>query len=160
MRNSDQLSLYFAQQLPTLLIAHPAFKFIGLKIVQENSQSVLHSIYIEKEDVSDEMPFRALVTVAEWDGKGDEEEYFLEALTAERLIEKLQGFEDTGSYVFFKIPTSVTMDTVNMYPQPMFCKLFPELGEFEQDATAEQLEKFKEKSVLLLTALEHRLKNS
>ena len=70
MRNSDQLSLYFAQQLPTLLIAHPTFKFIALKIVTEDNKTVLHSIYIEKENVSDELPFRALVTVAEWDGKG------------------------------------------------------------------------------------------
>ncbi len=160
MRNSEQLSLYFADQLPTLLIAHPTFKFIGLKINQEENQKALHSIYIEKEDVSDELPFRALVTVAEWNGKSEEEEFFLEALTAERLIEKLHHFDDIGSFVFFKIPSSVTMDTVNMYPQPMFCKLFPELGEFDSKVSADQLLKLEEKSVALLAMLEERLKNS
>ena len=160
MRNSEQLSLYFADQLPTLLIAHPTFKFIGLKINQENKQTALHSIYIEKEDVSDELPFRALVTVAEWNAKSDEEEFFLEALTAERLIEKLHHFDEIGSFVFFKIPGAVTMDTINMYPQPMFCKLFPELGEFDSNASADELLKLEEKSVSLLTRLEERLKNS
>ncbi len=158
MKNSDQLSLYFAEQLPTLLIAHPTFKFIGLKIIQEENQTALHSIYIEKEDVSDELPFRALITIAEWNNKSEEEEFFLEALTAERLIEKLQRFENIGSFVFFKIPRSVTMDTVNMYPQPMFCKLFPELGEFGRDASEQELQMLEEKSVTLLTGLELRLK--
>ncbi|MCG6200079.1 hypothetical protein [Psychromonas antarctica] len=158
MRNSEQLSLYFANQLPTLLIAHPTFKFIGLKIKQEDSQSALHSIYIEKENISDELPFRSLVTVAEWDGKSEEEEFFLEALTAERLMEKLQHFDAIGSFVFFKIPSSVTMDTVHMYPQAMFCKLFPELGEFNRHASAEKLLALKEQSVALLTGLEDRLK--
>lgn len=160
MRASEKLSLYFAEQLPHLLIAHPTFKFIGLKIDQENQQTVLHSIYIEKEDVSDELPFRALVTVAEWNGKSDEEEFFLEALTAERLVEKLHRFDDIGSFVFFKIPRSITMDTVNMYPQPMFCKLFPELGLFAGDAPQQQLQQLQEKSVALLATLEKRLHNS
>lgn len=157
MRNSEQLSLYFAEQLPTLFIAHPSFKFIGLKIKKEDQQKALHSIYIEKENVSDELPFRALVTVAEWNGKSEEEEFFLEALTAERLIEKLHRFDDIGSFVFFKLPKSVTMDTVNMYPQPMFCKLFPELGEFDSSASPEMLLKLEEKSIALLASLETRL---
>lgn len=157
MKNSEQLSLYTAGQLPALLIAHPTFKFIGLKITKEETKSVLHSIYIEKEDVSDELPFRALVTVAEWLGESEEEEFFLEALSAERLIEKLQSFDEISSFVFFKIPKSVTMDTVNMYPQPMFCKLFPELGEFEADFSDDQLAALKEKSIALLTRLETRL---
>ena len=160
MRKSEQLSLYFAQQLPSLLIAHPTFKFIGLKIAQEEQQSVLHSIYIEKEDVSDELPFRALVTVAEWNAKSDEEEFFLEALTAERLVEKLHHFDDIGSFVFFKIPRSITMDTVNMYPQPMFCKLFPELGIFDNEASQQKLLQLQEKSIALLATLEKRLHNS
>jgi len=160
MRNSAQLSLYFAEQLPTLLIAHPTFKFIGLKINREDKQTVLHSIYIEKEDVSDELPFRALITVAEWNGKSDEEEFFLEALTAERLIEKLQHFDEVSSFVFFKIPRSVTMDSVNMYPQPMFCKLFPELGEFDPDALPEELLQLEESSISLLAGLAERLGHS
>jgi hypothetical protein len=157
MRNSEQLALYFAEQLPTLLIAHPSFKFIGLKINREDKLTVLHSIYIEKEDVSDELPFRALLTVAEWNGKSEEEEFFLEALTAERLIEKMHRFDEIGSFVFFKIPRSVTMDIVNMYPQPMFCKLFPELGEFDPNASAAELLKLEESSVALLTRLAARL---
>lgn len=157
MRNSEQLSLYFAEQLPTLLIAHPTFKFIGLRINKEESKTVLHSIYIEKENVSDELPFRALITVAEWNGKGEEEEFFLEALTAERLMEKLQNFDKVGSFVFFKIPKSVTMDTVNMYPQPMFCKLFPELGEYDPQANDSELLEQKGKSIVLLERLSARL---
>jgi len=154
MRSSEKLALYFAEQLPSLLIAHPTFKFIGLKINEEDSQTALHSIYIEKEDISDELPFRALLTVAEWDGKSDEEEFFLEALTAERLIEKLHRFDEIGSFLFFKIPKSVTMDTVHMYPQPMLCKLFPELGEYSADA---EQQKLKARSIALLSCLQERL---
>lgn len=157
MRNSEQLSLYFADQLPSLLIAHPSFKFIGLKINQDDQQSVLHSIYLEKEDVSDELPFRALLTIIEWNAKNGEEEFFLEALTAERLIEKLHRFDEINAFVFFKIPSSVTMDTVNMYPQAMFCKLFPELGEFNPDATPDELSLLEERSLALLNRLQGRL---
>jgi len=158
MRKSEDLSLYLASQLPTLLIAHPTFKFIGLQINKENDKTALHSIYLEKENVSEELPFRALVTVAEWDGEGEEEEYFLEALTAERLVEKLQSFDEISSFVFFKIPKSITMDTVNMYPQPMFCKLFPELGEFNRYASATELATLKVTSFALLEKLDHCLK--
>lgn len=160
MKNSTQLPLYFADQLPTLLIAHPSFKFIGIKIDKQDKQTALHAIYIEKEDVSDELPFRALITIAEWQGKSEEEEFFLEALSAERLVEKLQRFDEIGAFVFFKLPRSVTMDTVNMYPQPMFCKLFPELGEFDSHLTPDQLLKLEKKSLALFTELEKRLKNS
>ena len=159
MRKSQDLSLYLSEQLPTLLIAHPTFKFIGLKLKQESDKTVLHSIYIEKEDVSDELPFRALVTVAQWNGEGEEEEFFLEALTAERLVAKLQSFDEISSFVFFKIPSSVSMDVVQMYPQPMFCKLFPELGEFDGYASAEQNKALEVKSTQLLNTLEERLKS-
>lgn len=159
MKNSEQLSLYFAEQLPALLIAHPTFKFIGLRINQEDEQTALHAIYLEKEDVSDELPFRALVTVAEWNGKSEEEEFFLEALTADRLIEKLSRFDEINSFVFFKIPCSVTMDTVNMHPQRMFCKLFPELGEADAQASEEQLAVLQASSVELLTGLQTSLKS-
>lgn len=159
MRKSQDLSLYLSEQLPTLLIAHPTFKFIGLKLKQESDKTVLHSIYIEKEDVSDELPFRALVTVAQWNGEGEEEEFFLEALTAERLVAKLQSFDEISSFVFFKIPSSVSMDVVQMYPQPMFCKLFPELGEFDGYASAEQNKALEVTSTQLLTTLEERLKS-
>ena len=158
MRKSQDLSLYLSDQLPTLLIAHPTFKFIGLKLKQEDDKKVLHSIYIEKEDVSDELPFRALVTVVEWNGNGEEEEFFLEALTADRLIAKLQSFDEICSFVFFKIPSSITMDVVQMYPQPMFCKLFPELGEFDGYASAEQKKSLELKSTELLAVLDERLK--
>ncbi|HIP81254.1 MAG TPA: hypothetical protein EYH16_02440 [Leucothrix mucor] len=157
MRKSEDLSLYLASQLSTLLIAHPTFKFIGLRINKEGNKTSLHSIYLEKENVSEELPFRALVTVAEWDGEC-EEEFFLEALTAERLVEKLQSFDEISSFVFFKIPKSITMDTVNMYPQPMFCKLFPELGEFNQYALASELIPLKAASIALLEKLDTRLK--
>jgi len=159
MRNSEELVLSFSNQLPALLIDHPTFKFMGLKIKHEGNQTALHSIYIEKEELSEELPFRALITVTEWDGKSDKEEFFLEALTAERLIEKLQRFDEIGSFVFFKTPDSVTMDSANMYPQALFCKLFPELGEFNPYAPAEQLLELKERSVDLLASLEMRLNN-
>ena len=159
MRKSQDLSLYLSTQLPTLLIAHPTFKFIGLKLKQESKKNVLHSIYIEKEDVSDELPFRALVTVAEWNGDSEEEEFFLEALTADRLISKLQSFDEINSFVFFKIPGSVTMDVVQMYPQPMFCKLFPELGEFDAHLSADQNSALEIESTQLLHSLEDRLKS-
>ncbi|MFT6985157.1 MAG: hypothetical protein ACJAT7_000965 [Psychromonas sp.] len=159
MSNSEELSLYFSNQLPALLIAHPSFKFMGLKLNQEDDRMALHSIYIEKAKDSDQLPFRALITVAEWSGESDKEEFFLEALTAERLIEKLQRFDEIGSFVFFKTPNSVTMDTINTYPQVLFCKLFPELGEFNPYAPAEPLQQLKARSVDLLASLEMRLKN-
>ncbi|MCK5818337.1 MAG: hypothetical protein KAH18_03605 [Psychromonas sp.] len=157
MKKSQDLSLYLSVQLPTLLIAHPTFKFIGLKLNQEVDKNVLHSIYLEKEDVSEEFPFRALITIAEWNGNGEEEEFFLDALTAERLIEKLQSFDEISSFVFFKIPSSITMDTIQMYPLQMFCKLFPELGAFDKYASAEQLKMLEQQSLQLLNTLADRL---
>lgn len=157
MKNSEQLSLYFAKQLPALLSAHPMFKFIGLKIQETSEQIALHSIYIEKDKSVEEFPFRALVRVAEWDGKSEEEEFFLEALTAECLLDKLQCFDKAGSFVFFKTPESADIGTVNMPPQPMFCSLFQELGEFDENASIEQATALKEKSIALLNQLVARL---
>ena len=158
MRESKNLSLYLANQLPTLLIAHPTFKFIGLRLAKTEEKLALHSIYIEKENVSEELPFRALVTVIDWDGKAEEEEFFLEALSADRLIEKLQSFDDISAFVFFKIPKSITMDTVNMYPLPMFCKLFPELGEFNRYGSPAELSALKEAAITVYEKLDARLK--
>jgi hypothetical protein len=117
----------------------------------------LHSIYIEKEDVSEDPPFRALITVAEWNSRGEEEEFFIDALTAERLIEKLQSFDEISLFVFFKIPSSITIDTIQMHPLPMFCKLFPELGEFDKYASEEQLKALERQSSQLLDTLAKRL---
>lgn len=158
MENSEELDLYFSTQLPALLIEHPSFKFIGLKINHEENKTALHSIYIEKES-SEQLPFRALITVSEWDDKSDKEEFFIEALTAEQLIEKLQRFDEIGSFVFFKTPSSVTMDSVCICPQDLFCQLFPELGKFNPYVPAEELLELKARSVDLLASLEMRLKN-
>ncbi|WP_372881166.1 hypothetical protein [Psychromonas sp.] len=62
------------------------------------------------------------------------------------MIEKLKHVEGTGGNVFVKIPTSMTIDTVNMHPHSMFCTLFPVLGNTGHDAGKELLEKLKEKS--------------
>lgn len=160
MRNSEQLSLYFAEQLPTLLIEHPSFKFIGLKVNKESTEIAVHAIYIEKEDIPGEQPFRALITINEWNDKSVREEFFLDALTAERLIEKLQKFDAGGTFVFFKVPRSVAMNTINMCPQEMFCKLFPELGIFKANFLASECIELERKSIDLLAGLVTRLKAS
>ena len=159
MKNSEQLSLYFAKQLPALITAHPTFKFIGLKIKESPEQIALHSIYIEKDESVEEFPFRALVTVSDWDGNSEEEEFFLEALTADCLLDKLQNFDKAGSFVFFETPESASIGTVNMYPQPMFCSLFPELGEFDENASKEDAQQLKLKSIALFNDLMKRLES-
>jgi hypothetical protein len=157
MKNSEQLSLYFAKQLPALLSEHPTFKFIGLKIQETSEQIALHSIYIEKDENVEEFPFRALVRVAEWDGKSEEEEFFFEALTAECLMDKLQCFDKAGSFVFFETPELVDIGTVNMSPQAMFCTLFQELGEFDENVSMQDATELKMKSIAMLNQLVARL---
>jgi len=41
---------------------------------------------------------------------------FIDVLTAERLIEKLQSFDEISLFVFFKIPNAISMDTIEMHP--------------------------------------------
>ncbi len=162
MDSSEQLALYFAQQLPGLLTKNADSQFIGLKInieaAAQTTHCALHAIYIEQQHAQQQLPFHALVTVAEWDGKSDEEEFFLEALTADKLIEQLQRFDEINRFVFFAIPESVTIDVVNMLPQAMFCKLFPQLLSMKNaDVQQEQL---KIASWQLLKNLELRLQKA
>lgn len=158
MLNGDQSVLYSALQLPALFQADESCKFIALKVKLEANNTALHVIYIEKQ-VGD-LPFCALVTVTEWDGNSDREEFFIEAENAEQLIEKLQRFDEINNFIFVQAPNTLTIDTVNMKPQAMFCTLFPELGRYNPDASKEVLFGLKNSSLALLNRLESSEKKS
>ncbi|MCE2595114.1 hypothetical protein K6Y31_09815 [Motilimonas cestriensis] len=136
MIKSNQLLVQTLEQLPQLFIANPDIKLMGLWIDESKTPHLLHALYLEKDDISEELPYRAQLAIGEWDNTDNSEEFFIEALTASRLAEKLKSFIDPEKFVFFEVPKSITIDVVNMYPDPMMYKLFPELGEF--DATLEQ----------------------
>ena len=157
MKNSEELSIYGAGQLPLLLTAKPDCKFVGLKINKEIDQTALHSIFLQKSELLERLPFSAVIRIKEWVGKSEPEEFFFEALTAERLVEDLHHFDKAGVFVFFEISSSITLDTMNTAPQPLLCRLFPELGEFDDNTTDEQLKSLKEKSMTLLDGLMIRL---
>ncbi|PKF61470.1 hypothetical protein CW745_09035 [Psychromonas sp. psych-6C06] len=156
MSNGDQLPLYTATQLPVLFSDDASCKFIALKIKSEEDNTALHAIYIEQQSQPIEFPFGALITVTEWEGKSEREEFFIEAESVELLMEKLQRFDEVNSFVFLQVPNSVTIDTVTMQPQQLFCLLFPELGGFNSDAPEEIRFGLKNSSVALL----HRLESS
>ena len=92
MSNGDQLPLYSALQLPKLFMLDENSKFIALKVKQEAENTALHAIYIEKQGQADNFPFCALVTVTEWQGKSEKEEFFIEAENVEQLLEIIRAF--------------------------------------------------------------------
>ncbi|WP_022942967.1 hypothetical protein [Psychromonas hadalis] len=156
MSNSDPLVLYSAIQLPELFSADVDCKFIALKVKQEAQNTALHAIYIEKQTQADNMPFCALITVTEWEGKSEREEFFIEAENAEQLMEKLERFDEIHRFIFLKVNRSLKIDTVTMAPQAILCTLFPELGLFNPDAPEEVLFGLKNSSLALLNRLEKK----
>lgn len=154
MSNRDPLPLYSASQLPRLFTLDASCKFIALKVNLEAQNTALHAIYIEKQQHVDDLTFCALVTVTEWDGKMDKEEFFIEAESMELLLEKLQRFDETNSFIFIQVASSVTIDTLAMSPQEMLCTLFPELGSFNKDLSEEMRLALKNSSLVLLGRLE------
>lgn len=154
MSNGDQLPLYSAAQLPELFKLDSNSKFIALKVKQEAQNTGLHAIYIEKQEQADLFPYCALVTVTEWQGKTEKEEFFIEAENAEQLLEKLERFDEIHLFIFLQVPSSLGIETVTMEPQAILCTLFPELGEFKQDAPEETLFGLKNSSLALLNRLE------
>lgn len=154
MSNGDQLALYSAVQLPKLFSLDSNSKFIAMKVKQEAQNTALHAIYIEKQEQSDMFPFGALVTVTEWQSKSEKEEFFIEAENAEQLLEKLERFDEINSFIFLQVPSSMGIETVTMEPQAIFCKLFPELGEFNKSASEDMLFELKKRSLALLKGLE------
>jgi hypothetical protein len=156
MSNGDQLRLYSAVQLPEQFSIDSNSKFIALKVKQETQNTALHAIYIEKQTSVDNFPFCALVTVTEWQGKSEKEEFFIEAENVEQLLEKLEQFDEVHNFIFLQVPSSLGIETVTMEAQAMFCKLFPELGTFDQTASEEVLSDFKNSSLALLKRLENQ----
>ena len=70
MENAAQLSLYRAEQIASLLETQPSIKLVGLKIQQDGDYTALHAIFIEQVvSEAEQLPCRALVTVADWDGQ-------------------------------------------------------------------------------------------
>ena len=155
MSNGDQLPIYSASQLLALFTSDPSCKIIALKINQEADNTALHAIYIEPQSQGGDFPFDALVTVTEWDGKSDREEFFIEATSVELLMEKLQRFDEINNFIFVQVPNSLTIDSVSVQPQELFCLLFPELGIFDENASEADLSTLKASSLALL----HRLEN-
>ena len=154
MSNGDQLPLSSALQLPELLRKDSNRKFIALKVKQEGKNTALHAIYIAKQEQSDLFPFCALITVTEWDGKTEKEEFFIEAENVEQLMEKLERFDEIHNFVFLQVPNSLGIETVTMQPQVILCTLFPELGEFNEQATQEVKLGSKNSALALLKRLE------
>jgi hypothetical protein len=154
MSNGDQLPLYSAVQLPELFSLDSNSKFIAIKVKQEVQNTALHAIYIEKQKHSEMFPFCALVTVTEWQGNSEKEEFFIEAENAEQLLEKLERFDEINSFIFLQVPSTLGIETVTMEPQAVFCTLFPELGKFNKRADTEVLFSLKNSSLALLKSLE------
>ncbi|PKG40739.1 hypothetical protein [Psychromonas sp. Urea-02u-13] len=154
MSNGDQLPLYSAVQLPELFARDVNSKFIALKVKQEGQNTALHAIYIAKQEESEMFPFCALVTVTEWQGKSEKEEFFIEAENAEQILEKLERFDEIHRFIFLQVPSSMSIETVTMEPQSVLCTLFPELGTFKPDAPEEVLFGLKNSSLALLRRLE------
>jgi hypothetical protein len=72
------------------------------------------------------------------------------------LAEKLKSFIDPVPFVFFEVPKSITMDVVNMYPDPMMYKLFPELGEFDNQLSRDDLQQARRQASQILNDLLER----
>ena len=155
MSNGDQLPLYSATQLPALLTLEASPKFIALKVKQEGHNTALHAIYIGKQEEA--FPFFAFITVTEWDGKTDREEFFIEAENPDQLMEKLERFDEIHLFTFLQLPSSFTMEAVSMPPQELFCKLFPGLGVYRKDTADEARFGLKQSSVALLHRLESKI---
>ncbi len=156
MIKSNQLLVQTLEKLPQLFIANPDIKLMGLWIDDHKKPNLLHAIYLEKDDVSEELPYRAQLAIGEWDNTDNSEEFFIEALTASRLAEKLRSFIDPTPFVFFEVPKSITMDVVNMYPDPMMYKLFPELGEFDASLSETDLLEARKQATQILNNLHTR----
>lgn len=156
MSNSDQLPLCSAMQLPELFARDASSKFIALKVKQEGANTALHAIYIGKQDEAEALPFCALVTVTEWDGKTDREEFFIEAENSEQLMEKLERLDEIHYFTFLQVPSAFNIETVSLMPQEMFCLLFPELGAYHKEASTEVLFGLKQSSIALLNRLEKK----
>ena len=156
MIKSDQLLAQTLEKLPQLFIANPDIKLMGLWIDQSKQPHLLYALYLEKDDVSEELPYRAQLAIGEWDNSDNSEEFFIEALTASRLAEKLKNFIDPEPFVFFEVPKSITMDVVNMYPDPMMYKLFPELGEFDANLSPTDLHAARKQASQILADLLNR----
>lgn len=154
MSNGDQLALYSVLQLPSLFRLDASCKFLALKIKQEGKNTALHAVYIAKSHQDAGLEFCALVTVTEWDGKTEKEEFFIEAENVELLLEKLQRFDEINRFIFIQAPDLVTIDTLSLAPQNIFCTLFPELGVFKKNASEEVLASLKSSSLALLRRLD------
>jgi hypothetical protein len=156
MIKSNQLLVQTLEKLPQLFIANPDIKLMGLWIDETKQPHLLHALYLEKDDISEELPYRAQLAIGEWDNTDNSEEFFIEALTASRLAEKLKSFIDPVPFVFFEVPKSITMDVVNMYPDPMMYKLFPELGEFDNQLSRDDLQQARRQASQILNDLLER----
>ncbi|GLS90641.1 hypothetical protein GCM10007916_17080 [Psychromonas marina] len=153
MSNGDQLPLSSASQLLASLTLDSSCKFIALKINREGLNTALHAIYIETQTQPFDLPFVALVTVAEWDGKCAREEFFIEAESATLLMQKLQRFDEINRFAFMQLPHTATIDLMAMQPQALCCLLLPELGLFNKNASDEELRTLKNNAITLLNRL-------
>ncbi|RJG42321.1 hypothetical protein [Motilimonas pumila] len=157
MLTSEQLAPTSLANLSQQFISQPGLKLMGLAITQKANRPQLQAIYIEKEQVSQELPFRAQLTIGAWDDTDDSEEFFIEALTATRLVEKLTHFINQADFVFFAVPPSLTIDVVNMYPDQMIHTVFPELGEYCHSLSKEEITAARQGATTIISRLRARL---
>jgi hypothetical protein len=154
MLNIDQLPLYPVSLLPELFSLDSECKFLALKIKLEASKTALHAVYIEKQAPIENGNYCALVTVSEWSNQSDKEEFFIEADTVERLLEKLQRFDEINNFIFMKIPNSLNIEIMSMEPQALLCMLFPELGGYDNKGSSQSLLALKHETLILLKGLD------
>lgn len=157
MLTSEQLMPRSLSELGQQFSSQPNLKLLGLAITQQDDLSMLQAIYIEKDQVSHELPFRAQLTIGAWDDSDNSEDYFIEALTAARLVEKLTHFINQDDFVFFSVPASLTIDVVNMYPDKMIHTLFPELGEYCHTLSQAQIASARQGAIAIISRLRARL---
>jgi len=136
------------EQLEQRLMRSPKSHWVGLNF--DKSAQLLIAVFVGTEENSELMPWHAMVTKGPWDISDDGEEFFLEALCIDNLLERLAKFIKVEHFVFFEVPNSIEMDVICKYPDKMFLTLFSELSEDDEN--------IKESAIHLLSLLKENAK--
>lgn len=135
-------------ELKQRLMLSPSSHWLGLDY--HSASDILSAVFIAKEENSELMPWNAMITKGPWDSSDEGEEYSLEALSVDNLLERLPKFMQVEDFVFFEVPSSIEMDVVCKYPNDMFLSLFahlPEEGEQLKQSALKALNSLKAQAV-------------
>ena len=116
-------------QLAQRFKLNPNSRCVGLFFDQKCE--TLNAVYLAKESEGGVMPWCGMITKGPWDLSDDGEEFFLEALSFENLLDRLERFIEPEHFIFFEVPASIGMDVVSKYPAQMFSTLFTELSDLD-----------------------------